>query len=226
MDGKKLLTVSSARDSTRTKIAANGPLAKKPTAQPETTTPEPQLRLRSRRQAKDGNGLFQTFAPSGKKAEREALCTSLAPACSDTNYFAVSEGPGVVDPWLIPREPTNETTSRLMRWTNMTNSFRESYSVKYVLGEWMELVPQRLGNSQSIDTALECFLSSIVTCVNRGPDNLAVTDKWNAKALRSIRADILSGDQELISNDVLIAICMLTFVEVGRASNMPPGTYA
>ena len=83
-----------------------------------------------------------------------------------------------------------------------------------MFGDWMEFVPQRLGQSDAIDSALDCFLDSSVAYTNSTAENLATTDRSNVKAIQKIRTAILADEAESVCNDALIAIAMLQFVEV------------
>ncbi|KAH8899897.1 hypothetical protein GQ53DRAFT_740905 [Thozetella sp. PMI_491] len=225
MDGGKPLTIRRIRDAARaTSTRQERPRKKSPEPDDESATPDSLLRLRSSRQAKDGSGLFQTFAPRGKKnpRDRDGECKARTPDSADADTDAVAAVAAFSDPiWgtidmllLLPHEPQCGTGRAVNQWLNITASFSENYGIPCILGEWMELVPPRLGNSQSIDSAVECFLRAVTANSNRTPENLAATDAANAKALRSIRADILNGDVNLVRNDVLIAICLLIFVEI------------
>ena len=78
----------------------------------------------------------------------------------------------------------------------------------------MKFVPQRIGQSAVIDTALDCFLKSINTCATRDKKDLALTYAANANALYSIRTAIMTAEPDSLHDEALIGILLLALVEV------------
>lgn len=85
----------------------------------------------------------------------------------------------------------------------------------YVVGDWLELIPQRVGHSETFDVALECFITSAMTYINTTEINLTETCGLNSKAVARIRATISSGiDSTKNQDDILLAISLLYGAEV------------
>ncbi|EXJ58997.1 hypothetical protein A1O7_06428 [Cladophialophora yegresii CBS 114405] len=85
----------------------------------------------------------------------------------------------------------------------------------YVLGEWLEIIPQRIGHSETFDIALECLITSALTYVNTTERNLAETCALNSRALARIRAMLSRGEESpKEQDDILLAISFLYAAEV------------
>jgi hypothetical protein len=114
----------------------------------------------------------------------------------------------------ISREPSSNAMKLLKRWASFTEAVSEGYDTRYVFTRWMRSIPQRLGHSNTIDLAVDCFLKSIVAYVNQTSENLNATDASYAKTLRNIRVAFVDGDSDVLHADVFLAICLIYHVEV------------
>jgi hypothetical protein len=184
----------------------------------ETRATEVELTVRSMRKAMRGEGLFQTLVPAlpvrsgsrrGTAGKTRRGTAAAAAGCSGENLS------------LRP-EPSSSSMALCQRWISFTEMISTGLDTRFVLGDWMELVAQWIGPDETVDSALECFLHSSVAYVNSTDDNLVLTDKCNLRALRSIRAAILSGSSELLHENVLISIILLHFVEVCKELLLVP----
>lgn len=89
----------------------------------------------------------------------------------------------------------------------------------YVVGEWLEIIPQRVGHSETFDIALECLIASAMAFINTTERNLADTCALNSKALARIRAKLSSGEESTQKqDDILLAISFLYAAEVRKTS--------
>ena len=166
------------------------------------------LNLKSSRQAKSGRGVFHTFAPArweGNGAQTGHL--------HDLSQLAVQLY-GATGSQYVPSPLVSPAASLLQRWINQNKALADGSDTPYILGDWMELIPRRIGQSGAIDTALDCYIKSANAYIDRSAENLAATDDANARALRRIRTAIVADDSEQNHDHVLIAIGLLHLVEV------------
>lgn len=181
------------------------PLAKKLCSDKSTTT-DVTLCLRTTRKAKSGSGLFETFVPAKSDRKRDANKNKYHDPAKSCDTFN--------EDLTLPREPLSSATKLLQRWISLIETISQGFDTRVVLGDWMELIPPRIENSNEVSSALECFLNSTVAYVNPTAENITPTDKSNVKALYSIRTAIIDRNAQLLNDDVLLAITLLHFVEV------------
>lgn len=116
---------------------------------------------------------------------------------------------------LIPEFTlSGPTTSLVLRWKSMYSTIDPGKREPYTIGEWLEIIPSRIGHSRTVDTALDCLINSAVAYINRNEQNFAKTYDLNARALARIRTILSGGDSRKIQDDALIAISLLTGAEV------------
>lgn len=166
------------------------------------------LSVRSTRKASSGQGLYQTWVPT--LPAKTLNSGSTKNTTEKAPKRAYHESPS------LTTEPSDSSRNLCRRWISFTETISTGLDTRCVLGDWVELVAQRIGTDNMIDSALKCFLSGSITYINRTDQNLALTDKYNLRALHCIRATILSdkGKQLHENENVLISIVLLHFVEV------------
>lgn len=165
------------------------------------------LRLKSTRAASSGSGLFQTLKPM--RAEDKSS-KSRSGKRSDHDMALVDGSRRQPSPLA---EPLSAATTLLNRWMSLTEALSNGYDTPYILGTWMEFIPQRIGHSDAIDSAVDCFLNSSIAYVNCTDSNKAMTDRANMKAIQNIRTAILAADSDLPCDEALLAISLLHLVE-------------
>jgi len=81
------------------------------------------------------------------------------------------------------------------------------------LGSFIFYIPSRLGHSQALDDATECFCTTYISALKPGGSRSKQDRHQYFMALKSLRQSILDENQALSSN-VLAAAVLLSWYEV------------
>ncbi len=171
------------------------------------------INLKKSRPAQSGDGVFQTFATTYRPAEDDNQDTGVADPA--TGRKCASGALAWLDQALsLTPPPSSDATGLLGRWIHWSNATTDGYDTNYILSNWMRPVPWRIGQSATVDSAVDCFLHCVVAFEHTTSENIAKTHATNARALRKIRAACDADKSAVSGGDVLLAICLLFHVEV------------
>ncbi|OCT51509.1 hypothetical protein CLCR_08824 [Cladophialophora carrionii] len=152
---------------------------------------------------------------------------TLRPAAYTSTFHESIPRPGCIDPSVLGQGPSRtlvreaqfggRSGSLVLRWRNLCEIMLPGARQPYVLGEWLELIPPRIGHSETFDIALECLITSALTYVNTTERNLADTCGLNSGALARVRAMLAKGEESpKEQDDILLAISFLYAAERSR----------
>lgn len=159
------------------------------------------LTLRSTSKPMAGDGAFHKFSLLGTGIGRKGGKRS-------------PERDGESRQLIRETELSGSSTNLVLRWRTICKAIAPGESEPYAMGEWMEIIPSRIGHSSTVDAALDCFVNSAVAYASSNEQNMAHIFSLNAKALAGVRSKLLVEHSETVQEDALLAISFLGAAEV------------
>lgn len=167
------------------------------------------LSLRSIRKLGDGENLLHTFVLASATHDFSAHTSTQVKKPGDGDPISHT------NPELsFPKEPTAPDGLLTSRWISIVENITKGFDTRSVWGDWMDLVPVRIGTSKAIYWAAESFLSSITTHFNPTEANIAARVRSNSKALQSMRAALLVHNAPQPLEHLVLAVILLHLGEV------------
>ena len=180
-------------------------------AMPSTGSTQSDLRTTSGRQAEDGQGFFQTLAPTSKPKIRPSKKKEAHQKKALELYLQRLQEESA----LISARPSSPETTLIARYIDMLGSDSYERQPLSILGSWIQSIPSRIGSNPMFDLAVEFFVNSYAVYMDETHSKRKLTRSSKAKALRELQLVVLNT-QNGPSYDVLLATKMHYAAEVGQ----------
>jgi hypothetical protein len=120
---------------------------------------------------------------------------------------------------LVP-DPTSPELSLALRWRSWSELVCPGEAHPYLVGEYLEQMPQLLGNAPGVDASIKCAFTSSLAVLNRHrPDNYVDACALAVRAVSTMRATASTALQNsMLATYTLLALALLNLAEVGAPS--------
>jgi hypothetical protein len=118
---------------------------------------------------------------------------------------------------LVP-DPTSPELSLALRWRSWSELVCPGEAHPYLVGEYLEQMPQLLGNAPGVDASIKCAFTSSLAVLNRHcPDNYVDACALAVRAVSAMRATASTALQNsMLATYTLLALALLNLAEVRR----------
>ncbi|KAF2488358.1 hypothetical protein BU16DRAFT_532370 [Lophium mytilinum] len=158
------------------------------------------LSVRSSREAKSGNGIFQTLTP---------VCVS-ENGRSSTPFSSVPR---------VRRSPSCSETKLCTQFIAVIGTEPPNQNPSEIWGSWIHLVPSMIGRHSTLDYAAAAYASGSTAFLSKDPAQAATARASYSRALKSLQSAVLVTSSEFLI-ETLSAVKLLSTFEVlmGMAS--------
>jgi hypothetical protein len=169
-----------------------------------------ELRITTERQAGDGQGFFQTLAPTSKSKPRQSKKKINQQQRALEAYLQHLKEESAI----IPYQPSSPETTLIARYIGMLGPDLSGKQPFAILGTWIESIPSRIGQSRMLDLAAEFLVNSYAAYRDGMHSKRGLAKATKAKALKELQLVVLDA-QNQPTYDVLLATKMHFAAEVG-----------
>ncbi|KAF2822519.1 hypothetical protein CC86DRAFT_357432 [Ophiobolus disseminans] len=161
------------------------------------------LQVTTERAAENGQGFFQTLAPSSKRrigASRKAIAYQRRKLELYLQYLQEESA-------ITALKPSSSETTLISRYIAMLGSETAAKQPLSILGTWIQSIPSRIGANTMMDLAVEFFVNSHDVYWDDTYSKRSVAQASKEKALKSLQL-IVFNTQDKPTYEVLLATKM------------------
>ncbi|XP_014557378.1 hypothetical protein COCVIDRAFT_26005 [Bipolaris victoriae FI3] len=162
-----------------------------------------ELRITTERRVGDGQGFFQTLAPTSKSKPRLSKKNANMQQRVLEAYLQHLEKESTI----VPYQPSSPETALISRYIDMLGPDISRKQPLAILGTWIQTVPLRIGHNRMLDLAVEFLLNSYAAYRDGMHSKRRLAKATKAKALRELQLVVLNARTEP-TYDLLLATKM------------------
>ncbi|KAH7377403.1 hypothetical protein BKA66DRAFT_422314 [Pyrenochaeta sp. MPI-SDFR-AT-0127] len=161
------------------------------------------LRITTEREAENGQGIFQTLAPTSRPKLRSSKKKEAHQKRALEAYLQLLQEESA----LTTVRPLSPETTLIARYITMLGSETSSKQPLSILGTWIQSIPSRIGSNRMLDLAVEFLINSYDVFWDDTHSKRKLARSSKAKALRELQLVVLNS-QSGPGYEVLLATKM------------------